>query len=52
VTNRFFKFDFKFRTLLDPRIDKQMCMRSHNMKKVITAHAQFNALIDMTGFVI
>jgi len=29
VTTRLLKFDFKFRALLDPRIDKRMCIRSH-----------------------
>jgi len=29
VTNQFFKFDFKFRALSDPRVDKRMRMRSH-----------------------
>jgi len=36
---------------LDPKVDKRMRIRSHNMKKVITAHAQFATLVNMTGFV-
>jgi len=50
MTNRFFEFDFKFRALLDPRVHKYMCMRSHNMKKVITAYVQFATLCRYDRF--
>jgi len=34
---------------LDPRVDKRMRMRAQQVK-VITAHAQFSTLVNMTGF--
>jgi len=39
-----FQFDFKFRALLKLKVDKRMRIRSYNLKKVTTAHAQFATL--------
>jgi len=50
MINRFLKFDFKFRVLLNPKVNKHMRMRSHNMKKVITAYAQFATLCRYDRF--
>jgi len=49
VTNQFFKFDFKFRALSDPRVDERMRMRSH--MKMTTRMLSSLCYAGMTGFV-